>query len=247
MRLKIIMNSDKSIPLPKYYQHILQAVIYELIGDPTVKEFLHNQGFLWEKRSFKPLSFSWLQGRYEVNRTQIVFHSPVALYLSSPWERLIRLLLENLFKRDGIQLGKTQVSISDVEMLPDPVFEKQTFIRTLSPITMYSTLTAPDGRKVTHYYDARDPQFSELLRRNLVKKALAFHNLNLSDAPFSIWPVGGEKDGLRQHTIRYKSLIIKGWMGVFGMEGDARLQKIAYDMGLGGKNSIGMGFITVND
>lgn len=244
MRLKITLESDQPIVLPKYYQHILQAVIYDLINDDETKKFLHNIGFQWEKRTFKPLTYSWLQGRYRVSRGIIEFTSPVFFYLSSPWEPLIQWLLDGVFQRKTFQFGKNQVSISDVEMLPEPVFKEKTKIRTLSPVTMYSTLLTEDGKKVTHYYDVQESRFSELIRKNLIKKALAFYKQDLSDAPFSI-QLGERKRRIQQHTIRYKSLVFKGWMGTFYMSGDQRLQKIAYDMGLGGKNGIGFGFIDV--
>lgn len=244
MRLKITLVSDRPIVLPRYYQRILQAVVYDLIDDPDIKEFLHNIGFQWEKRTFKPLTFSWLQGRYRVGREQIQFDSPITFYLSSPWDPLMQRLINGLFQRETLQLGKNKVSVSDVEMLPEPILKEQTKIRTLSPITMYSTLTTEDGKKITHYYDVRESHFSELIRKNLVKKALAFYKSDLSEAPFSI-QLAERKTDLRQHTIRYKSLIIKGWMGTFYMNGDQRLQKVAYDMGLGGKNGSGFGFIDV--
>ncbi|MDN5332516.1 MAG: CRISPR-associated endoribonuclease Cas6 [Tepidanaerobacteraceae bacterium] len=39
----------------------------------------------------------------------------------------------------------------------------------------------------------------------------------------------------------YKDVIIKGWMGVYILKGDPVLLKIAYDAGLGSKNSQGFG------
>ncbi|RLI91606.1 MAG: hypothetical protein DRO89_03615 [Candidatus Altiarchaeales archaeon] len=37
----------------------------------------------------------------------------------------------------------------------------------LSPLTVYSTLTTGDGKKKTYYYSHYEPDFEELIDRNL--------------------------------------------------------------------------------
>lgn len=216
-----------------------------MIEDNRMKHFLHNQGFPLEKRSFKPLTFSWLIGAYELKGREIHFSAPVTLYVSSPWEPLIASLMEGLVKREAWQLGKNRVAISEVEMVEEPIFSERTKIEALSPITIYSTFTTGNQKKITHFYDMREAAFSELIRKNPVKKRKPYQQ-DLSAATFSLRPAGRVKESWRR-TIRYKSLIIKGWMGRFWMKGNPRLQQLAYTAGLGGKNGIGMGAIKVID
>ncbi len=44
-------------------------------------------------------------------------------------------------------------------------------VKTLSPITVYSTLETPDGRKKTYYYNPFKADFKELIIKNLQRKA----------------------------------------------------------------------------
>lgn len=244
MRIKITFQTEQAIVLPRQYQHLLQGLIYNLIEKKEVQDFLHNQGFQLEKRRFKPFSFSWLQGMYELRNGAIHFTSPITLYISSSWQPFIEAIINSLLKTTEVRLGSQMVKVDEVSMLRSPVFQTKTPIYTLSPITMYSTLETAEGRKITHYYEMWDKQFSELIHKNLVKKAQAVLGEDLGEAPFSLIPTG-RKSYDRLKTISYKSIIIKGWTGSFLMEGDQKLQQIAYDMGLGGKNGIGMGCIEV--
>jgi CRISPR-associated endoribonuclease Cas6 len=246
MRIKVTFQSKEPIVIPRQYQHLLQGLIYHLIQNQEVQDFLHNEGFQWEKRRFKPFSFSWLQGKYEVKNHAFHFLSPSSFYISSNWQPFMEALVNSLVKTTEVRLGSQMVRVDEVGMLPTPEFQARTLIHTLSPITMYSTLETAERRKVTHYYEMWDKQFSELIRKNLVKKAQAVLGEDLGEVTFSLTPIG-IKSYDRLKTISYKSQIIKGWVGTFVMEGDQRLQRIAYDMGLGGKNGIGMGCIELNN
>ena len=45
--------------------------------------------------------------------------------------------------------------------------------------------------------------------------------------------------------VYYRDFVIKGWLGIYEIEGDPRLLKLAYSAGLGAKNSQGFGMIDV--
>lgn len=242
MRLKISFSHAGSLLLPRHYQSALQGMVYAMIGDKKIQKFLHDEGFPWEKRRFKPLVYSWLQGTYRLQEGSIRFESPVELYLSSCWEPLVQALSYSLV--DGsLNLAGQSLTVNSLHMIPEPEFtDEDMIVRTLSPITMYSTLHTAEGRKVTHYYDVRDQQFSELIRKNLVKKARAMYNLDLQDRPFQLEPVG-RVDPRQQKSIRYRNFLIKAWHGTFRMRGDKELKRVAYQVGLGGKNTQGFGMV----
>lgn len=228
--------------LPRHYQSALQGMVYAMIGDKKIQKFLHDEGFAWEKRRFKPLVFSWLQGKYLLQDGLIHFESPVDLYLSTSWEPLVRALSYSLVA-DSLNLSGHSLTVDRLEMIPEPRFsDDDLIVRTLSPITMYSTLHTPEGRKITHYYDVRDREFSELIRKNLVKKAHAMYDLDLQDCPFSLEPIG-RVDPRQQKSIRYRNFLIKAWHGTFRMQGDKDMKRVAYQVGVGGKNTQGFGMI----
>lgn len=84
-------------------------------------------------------------------------------------------------------------------------------------------------------------EFEQLIRDNLIKKYIAFYNIEPSDTSFKLVPI--KNKNLKENIILYKGIVIKGWSGEFDIEGSEELIKIAYDAGLGSKNSQGFGCI----
>lgn len=244
MRLKITFSFQDKLILPSSYQLAIQSMIYSLITDKEIKSFLHEVGYKLEKRIYKPFTFSWLQGKHQIREGKIIFSSPVTLHISSCWDPMIKSLCNALLTQSFFTLHHQKINIENLEMMKDPIFSESMLVRTLSPITMYSTVEIPSGRKVTHYYDIRDPEFTILIRNNLIKKARAFFNLDLSERPFSFTP-HGQVHAKQQKTMRYKGTVIKAWHGVFCMQGDPQLQQIAYQTGAGGKNGQGYGMLSI--
>ena len=108
----------------------------------------------------------------------------------------------------------------------------------LSPVTIYSTLQSPTGKK-TYYYNPREKEFSILIRDNLLKKYQAYYKRSPDNDEFSIEPLRVSKKD--EKIVSYKGFIIKGWMGLYRLNGSPELLKLAYDAGIGGKNSQGFG------
>lgn len=132
------------------------------------------------------------------------------------------------------------MQVEEVEMIELPTIKEKMVVKALSPITIYSTFYSLDRKKMTYYYNARDKKFSQLLYKNLLKKAKAFYGEDWGDAQFHITP--SKKMTMKDmRTVHYKGLIIKGWMGEFTLEGDPRFHHLAYHVGLGGKNGSGFG------
>lgn len=246
IRIRVHLSGEKPVVLPKYYQHLLQTVIYQMIPDKQMRERLHNEGYRLEKRSFKPISFSWLQGAYQINKQTIIFPANFCFEIGSIFSEIIQTFAEALLRKGSIRFGYQWVQVEEVEMIEPPTIKEKMVVKALSPITIYSTFYSLDRKKFTHFYDPRDAKFSELIHQNLLKKAKAFYDEDWGNVPFRIKP--SKKITMKNlRTIRYKGLIIKGWMGEFIIEGDPRFHHLAYHVGLGGKNGSGFGCIAFKE
>ncbi|MCS1350068.1 CRISPR-associated endoribonuclease Cas6 [Mechercharimyces sp. CAU 1602] len=243
MRFQIELDCERPILLPRNYQRVLQGMIYHMIENENIRDFLHNKGFIWEERRFKPMVFSWLQGSYSIEKDKVRFYPPIRLYISSCWPPLIEELARAFLSTSVISLRGQAIMINHVEVLAEPPLDEgDLIVRTLSPITVYSTYESEEGRKVTYYYDVRDDSFSKLIRLNLIKKAKAIFDWNLEDRPFAIRPVGDVHER-QQKRIWYKGFLIRAWNGTFRMSGDPFLKQMGYQVGLGGKNAQGFGMV----
>lgn len=244
MHLQIELSSmnEGLIVLPIHYNSVVQGVIYSMVQDEMPQ--LHDEGFEVGSRTFRFFTFSRIFGKVEyLKNGQIAFHSPVKVRVSSPLEQFIVILAKNLLNRESIMLGSTRVYLKSLSALPLPDFSSgKVKVKAQSPITAYSTLLTPKGKKKTYYYHPREQEFIDQVTSNLLKKAVYF-NKNLDGLPFTFRAL--KVNNRDAKIIYYKNFVIKGWLGLYEIEGDPRLLKLAYSAGLGAKNSQGFGMVDV--
>jgi CRISPR-associated endoribonuclease Cas6 len=245
MRLNIIFSFQK-LKLPINYNHILQAFILQLIDDAEYRRFLHNEGYTFQNRNYKMFTFSKLNGRFCVDNSEktIEFFDNVSLKISAHDENIIRYCADSLLFKDEFELLNQKITVEKIEYENQDIKNNKIYIKTLSPITVYSTVINNSSKK-TIYYTPLDEQFPKLIKDNLIKKYLAFYNLNEGDITFDDSFIIKEKNNSKSKMIitYYKNFLIKAWNGIFEIQGDPKLLKIGYDAGFGSKNSQGFGLV----
>ena len=253
MRLGITLHPEHdTLTLPLQYNHIVQGFIYHQI-EATLANWLHEEGYRTGERQFKLFTFSRIiptgQTRYKIHNSDISFDGPVSFVLAAVNSKMLSSLAEHLLKASSVCLGRNKATVRGVEVLRGPDFTHKSNLRvkTLSPITTYSTLLHPSGGKKTYYYSPFEKDWHEQLRDNLVRKATALGweadaAQALENASFKPLRVT-QKD---QKIITYKDTVIKGWMGVYELSGLPKAYlELLYDAGLGAKNSQGFGMVEV--
>ena len=238
MQIRLIMGKscqDEPLVLPLQYNHLIQGMIYHNI-DKELGDFLHNKGYIHNKRSFKMFNYSRLIGRFKINRQQktITFLSEVELYISSIIDDFCKSFGNSLLKKGELRIGNNILAIKKMQLIPTETSSKDVLVQTLSPIVAYSTLLKPEGGKYTCYFMPGEPMFQQLVVENLKKKWQAFYN-RLPPEEFRIYPIGNHK----QNIIIYKNTVIKGASGLFRLQGNIGLISFALGVGLGGKGSQG--------
>lgn len=230
-------EEQKPVILPIGYNHLVQAAIYNSISQ-RLSIFLHDKGFLYGKRTFKLFTFSRLIGEYEIKQGKIYFNN-ASLYISSPIERFIRELANTFFKRGFMIIGENKLKITSLSFPPEPRIGSKIKIRTLSPITVYSTLISPNGGKKTYYYSPFEDEFSKIIDANAKKKFYILRKRIIKSN------LETKALGVREVVVMYKDTVVKGWTGFFELSGPKNLIKTVYETGLGSKNSQGFGMFEV--
>jgi CRISPR-associated endoribonuclease Cas6 len=235
-----LAGREETATVPVQYNHLVQGALYRSIS-PSLSAFLHSQGFLYEKRAFKLFTFSRLFGRRERQDNQLVFRSPIQLHVSSPIDQFVRELANTLLQRGTMVLGDSTLLIREVNFPREPSFSARTEIRTLSPVTVYSTLYDGEGRRKTYYYHPREEEFTHLVEANLKKKAALLTQGRRYASAVDIKSAGR----VREAVVLFKGTVVKGWTGRFTLRAPKTLLRIAYETGLGSKNSQGFGMFEV--
>lgn len=247
MRLRITLTAvdGNDINLPVHYNYALQGLIYASL-DPVTAGQLHNKGYSSGSRTFRLFTFSALLGRRTLHRERVVYSGPVELYVAAVDPAMLTTLAENLVRRPEVRIAGAACRIQEAALLPAPQLAAGSplRVRTLAPITVYSTMPYEDGRKRTHYYSPFEPEWQRLLVENLERKAAAAGLDAGAGESRDIRPMHVTPED--HHIVLFKGTVIKGWTGQYELLLPAPLLLLAYDSGLGAKNAQGFGMIALS-
>lgn len=238
MHICIRLNAANDIVLPVHYNHIVQGFIYNMI-DRELAEFLHSKGY-GEGRKFKLFCFSNILGKSNIDSANgtITFKPPIKLEVSSPDEYFCESFANTVLKKEA-KLGKNLLEIESIEISRQDVLDNKIVLKTLSPITAYSTLLRPDQRKYTCFFQPGEEDFNRIVEENLRKKYRAYTGMQPPEEKVWFSPITQP----RLHIVKYKGYIVKGYTCRLSVEGPRELLQMAVDAGLGGKNSQGFGCV----
>jgi len=151
-------------------------------------------------------------------------------------------MANHLIREQTIKLGKETFLIDSISIEAPPPYKEKVLVRALSPITVYSTLSTPNGKRKTYYYSPFEEEFETLVIENLNKK---YRALTGKEASFSGSVKPFKVSSRNQRIVIYKGTVIKGWDGVYELSLPPELFSLAFEAGLGSKNSQGFGCIEV--
>lgn len=238
LRLSINFSCTSKVTLPLSYNYILQSTIFHLLS--KILPNIHDVGPVAGKRQFRPFVFSRLRSNvYQIKNGYISFGSSLNLKIASPDELIIRVLANELLKTSNINLNGNSLVLESLEVTSPKPQSNSIVVKTLSPVTVHSTLTSHDGKKKTYFYSPNESDFSSQIMANLLRKSEAL-GIDIEDPEtFKIRAITKSK----HRAINYKGFIIVAWDAEFRINGDKELLKIALNWGIGARNAQGFGMI----
>lgn len=246
MRLRINFSNENSdlTELPCHYNQIIQGFIYRHL-DNWIGERLHNQGMIdpETERRFKMFTFSRLipDGKFTIKEGKIRIYGSINLTVASPLSEFIESFAMNMICTQGFTLAGQRFILNSIFVEGSPEYRERVLVKTLSPITVYSTLISMDNKKKTYYYSPFEEDFERLVIENLSKKLRALTGEEIKEG--SVKPV--RVTSKNQRIVLYKGTVIKGWDGIYELRLPKPLFDLAFDTGLGSKNSQGFGCVEI--
>lgn len=234
MRIKINLKG-KNIDLPIHYNYAIQGLLYNIITQKF--KDVHDIGEVYENQKFKPFCFSRIfSSKYEIKDKRILFDGEIYFIFSSPFSDISDHVVNYFLNNNTVRLGDNIVSVSSLKS-SDYKLKNDMKVRALCPITVYETERNEES-KFVRFFSPDTVEFREHIKLNMSKKAaiLGVHSGSFDISPFKV----NEKD---EKVIRYKQTIIKGWTGVYNISGSDEMMRIAFEWGLGVKNSEGFGMV----
>lgn len=246
MRLSIQFAPACS-PIPIHYHAALQGALYDAM-DPEVFALVHDKGFVGRGHTFRLFTFSRLMGRYQIRNGCIAFPQGCELVVSSPVSAVLEGLVGRLTSHPSLTISASTLSVVGIksQSLSIPSGDSSlVIIDTLSPLTVHRTIPRTNGRPYTRFYPPQDPEFSGLVRSNLVNKRASLpldkeFSTNDGETEFAIHPIR-----VRRHIVRYGKLVLEAYGGQFAISGDRDLIQLGVDAGFGSNNAQGFGCVTI--
>ncbi|RUM33939.1 MAG: CRISPR-associated endoribonuclease Cas6 [Archaeoglobus sp.] len=237
MRLRVCLTA-RSNPAYLEFNHSyhLASVVYRAIerADPVLSLELHTPS------AFKFFTFSRLmvegrKFRREGDRMKLL--SPNAHFFFSTLRKYIGVtFVEGLLEKPEVKIGNAEFVVSEIKVMKEKEVGRREKFVTLSPINV-TTVEGNGRRRIVDLYPD-NPKFYENLRKNLIKKYVAFYGREPEEDEVRIRVVSS-----KPVRIRLKNTFHRASLMVFIAEGSKELLEIGYKAGFGERNSMGFGMV----
>jgi len=240
MRIKLVFHYDGDKPIPFNRNYAISSWIYRCIKfyNNEYSEMLHFD------RDIKLFVFSDLYiPKYRVSQEGMFSNEDeVSFYISSPRSEFISNLVKGLLNdvdKNTLALREALLKIKSIETLRSIGFNDSAQFKALSPIV---TSTFKEGK--IYYLSPDKEKFYENIKTNLRKKYLMVHGKQYKK-DIEIEPIYEKFPRKIKYSIEIKKGHVIGFKIPLKITASNKLLKVAYDCGIGEKNSQGFGMLDV--
>ena len=236
--------------LPINYRYETAAWIYRVIhrSDAPFAKWLHEHGYSYNGRRFKNFTFSHMRiPEREITGDRIHIRGERAdMQIAFAVDRAVEHFIAGLFDNQEFSIGddtsRADFSIENVETLVEPGFQNTLRLRCLSPICVSR---GNAGASATYLGpDAAD--YAERIAENLRNKLGSMSADPVPEQPLTLRPLGAAKSRLIHiKSGKQGATRVRAFQFPLELGGPAELLRVAYQAGLGEKNSLGFGCVGV--
>ncbi len=228
--------SGNNIDLPISYNHTVQSMIYHALSEvPEYQNFLHNIGYVSDKKTFRLFTFGELNGKYTVNNKRIIFENAFTLEIRTVSDTLFKLLNRNFCFGTVFQLSNQEITVKRVTCENKAIKSNTVKIKMLSPVVA----KLREGKQ-TFYFPPSNTQFEKIINNNFVAKYKAFYGIE-PDSLIKVSNISKE----RKIVSKYKGIWINGFLAEMQLEGNPEYLDFIYNVGIGSNNAQGYGMFEI--
>jgi len=255
MRLELTLQHLPNQELPINYQYLIASWVYRTLGNANADfaKQLHNHGYDFGGKKYKLFTFSTLRPKwFDIDHQRSIFRltkSPTKILLSFYVDEAVQHFVMDLFKDQIFELSsgrfKVLFTVSGIEMLPKPNFEKTMRFRAQTPICVSRNV---EGRLHAHYTSPEEEGYGALLVQNLVRKRHALEPQVVEGEESSVdlnFPYGFRLlSEPKSKLLSIKGIQVRGYLFDFELMAPEDLMELGYFGGMGEKNSsLGFGVV----
>lgn len=228
--------SGKNIDLPISYNHAVQSMIYHALSENAgYQDFLHNTGYVSDKKTFRLFTFGELKGKYTVKNRRIIFENGFYFEIRTVSDTLFKLLSRSFYLGAVFQLGNEEITVERIVCENRKISTDNVKVKFLSPVVA----KIKDGNQTIHFAPS-DTQFEEIININFFSKYKAFYG-DEPDSKIHVSNIHRE----RKIVSKYKGIWINGFLCEMYLEGKAEYLDFLYNVGIGSNNAQGYGMFEI--
>lgn len=180
----------------------------------------------------------------KLSEGKLFFQNPIYFKIGSMRSDILESLAVHLIRKETLKINNQNCRFSSIEVEMPVEIDEEILVKAISPITVYSTLFKGSGKKKTYYYKPWEEDFARLIKENLIRKAIAL-NGEAPEADWSGFKIEPFKVTTKKNYVmaNFKGIWIEGWTGIYKVQIPAPYFEIAYNAGIGSKNSQGFGML----
>jgi CRISPR-associated endoribonuclease Cas6 len=248
MRIRVVFCQKDIVAVPLAQNYFLASAIYNVIyARPDYAQFLHDLGYTHHSsgRSFKMFVFGPLMCAHRRIEGEKILLGPgtIQWIISSPMIEFVTALAEGLLSQGQINVCDKLLNIDKVEAMSEPDFSSEMSFACLSPIVV--TRSGGPG-EYAHFCTHEDPDFSERIKSNLIRKYELVYGNTPEDIDFEMHfdtDYISRRSGRVTKLINVRGTQIRGVLAPFRAYGSPELIKIGYQCGFGERGSMGFGCV----
>ena len=242
--------------LPLNYQYELSSAIYRIFeeADPVYCHFLHQEGYAFRNKKYKPFTFSFLTfDRYKIpkghNRIEHTGKNAV-LDIRFAIDRAAEGFIKGLFLNQRLSIGdrisQVDYEIHQIHGAKRVDFKEEMTYSCLSPV--FLSCSREDGG--ANYLSPDDVRFKPVFENNLIQRLMSF-DTSLSfkeleaDYPMMEFELKSrpKKKGITLKALEDNPIKVIGYQFDFLLRAPAIIQELGYYGGFGSKNALGFGCV----
>jgi len=247
MQLHVRINIPKPISLPIDCHYMMRAAIYNSIKHvyPEYGSFIHDKGYYYKNRPFKPFTFSVLRGIGVQNGDFCTYERNVDFRIRSVEPFFIHAIKKSIAE-NKLQIGSVKFDDIDLEISNPTVESQEIRIRTCSPICVRKTLTGDGQKEGTIAFGPNSDVFYSSIKDNFKREYEAVYGEPPdSDIEILFFPGTAKKNEIEVDRDKEKSYRVIVYDGEFLLKGDRKYLDFLYQTGLGEKTALGCGMFDI--
>jgi len=236
MRIKVIFESKKNFSLNKDYRRYFISFLKRVFEETNLKE-------IYQRKEYRPFTFSaWLGENFKIEE-EIIIGKNLSFLFSSGDPVIITNFYNGVMKlkREKIKLGKVDLEINKIDLLPYKKINKDKAIfKTIGVCVLNNPDVLKNDFKRWYIIPTDDiEKFNECLfkrindRYKFLTKRREKHFIKLN--PINI------KETIVKHYNGY----VRGFKGIFELEGSSEILQFIYDYGFGIRTGQGFGLLDI--